>query len=168
MHCDCTTTALPLQNTVHQGAHTTTTRQERELGPLSDSWLEHIRLDTDPRPGLQIHCPTRQDRHPRLQGSELQNEREGCCKTIQIFTSILNQSPQLQLALGKKGSSVLRQQLKNETRGCTYNNTVLYTLSVSLASPINHLYTSDTSSNHMHVTMNDAQKLQGGHSLVSN
>ena len=43
MHCDCTTTALPLHNTMlHQGAHTTTTRQKRELGPLSDSAGTHL------------------------------------------------------------------------------------------------------------------------------
>ena len=46
-------TALLLQkNTLHQGAHTTTTRQEREIGPLSSTLQkeEHFQLDTDPHP----------------------------------------------------------------------------------------------------------------------
>ena len=43
MHCDCTMTALPLHNIMlHQGVHTTTTRQERDLGPLSDSSGAHL------------------------------------------------------------------------------------------------------------------------------
>ena len=54
--CQHTMTALPLQIVLHQGAHTTTTRQGRELGPLSLTLQmgEHIQLDTDPHPNLQL------------------------------------------------------------------------------------------------------------------
>ena len=52
MYYECTMTALP-NSMLHQRAHTTITRQERELGP---HWRmkEHIQLDTDPHPGLQL------------------------------------------------------------------------------------------------------------------